>query len=113
MQVLSLSIKFIDVVVKFQQLPPYQQTEFLQYIQDEYAYTETPISLSDIDITDSRDYEYYTIYTIIGLFYEHYDDNNFSSIMEDAIFATYESDPSSLNILLKVADTLDNYLSGF
>jgi hypothetical protein len=104
MELLELSIKYIDIATQFQSLSPHLQSEFLEIIQDEYPYTETPPAYGDIETLD--DYHYYVIYGIIHIFYEEYENPELSSLLENYIHIQYEFNPKSLEMLLHLATSL-------
>jgi hypothetical protein len=108
MELLELSIKYIDIATSFQSLPPYLQSNFLEVLQDEYSYTETPPSYGDIE--NIEDYQYCLIYGIINMFYENYEKKNLSSLLENYVHYEYELNPESLDILLHLATSLESQL---
>ncbi len=108
MELLELSIKYIDIATQFQSLSPHLQSEFLEIIQDEYPYTETPPAYGDME--DLSDYHYYVIYGIIHIFYEDYENPELTSLLENYIHNEYERCPESLDILLHLATSLEGQL---
>ncbi len=104
MELLELSIKYIEIASYFQSLSPHLQTEFLEIIQDEYPYTETPPAYGDVETLE--DYSYYVIYGIVHIFYEEYENPELSSILENYIHIQYEQNPKSLEMLLHLANSL-------
>jgi hypothetical protein len=111
MELMELSINYIEIATSFQNLQPYLQTEYLQLLQDEYTLINGPINESSIERRE--DYEYYHIYRIIGHFYTHYNNKNFSSILERYIHNLYNEDPSLLPFLLDLSVSLKEYLDDF
>jgi hypothetical protein len=109
MQQLELSINYIEIVTIFQSLDPHLQTEYLQLLQDEYTLINGPINESQIERRE--DYEYYHIYKIIDLFYNHYDKNNFSGILERYIYKILDKDPNLFDFLLHLSVSLREYLN--
>ena len=111
MELLELSIKYIDIGTVFQSLPPYTQSEFLEALQDDYPYTETPPAYGDMEDPVS-DYHYYVIYGIIHIFYEDYENPELTSLLENYIHTQYEQHPECLDILLHLATSLESQLRG-
>lgn len=105
----QLSINYIEIATVFQNLEPYQQTEFLQLLQDEYTLINGP--LTEEEITRREDYEYYHIYKIIILFYKHYENKNFSEILERQIYKILDKDPNLFDFLLHLSVSLREYLN--
>lgn len=108
MELLELSIKYIDIGTLFQDLNPPVQSEFLEILQDFYPYTETPPAYGDIE--ELSDYHYYIIYGIIHIFYEEYENPELTSLLENYIHNEYEKRPESLDILLHLATSLEGQL---
>jgi hypothetical protein len=109
MDMLQLSINYIEIVTIFQSLEPHFQTEYLQLLQDEYTLINGPINESEIERRE--DYEYFHIYKIIDLFYKYYDNNNFSSILERYVYKILEKDPNLYDFLIHVSVSLREYLN--
>ena len=109
MEFLELCINYIEIATIFQSLDPYQQTEYLQLLQDEYTLINGPMNESQIERRE--DYEYYHIYKIIDLFYIHYEKNNFSEILERYIYKLLEKDPNLFDFLLHLSVSLREYLN--
>ena len=109
MKELELSINYIEIATIFQSLQPYLQTEYLQLLQDEYTLINGPISESQIERRE--DYEYFHIYKIIDLFYTHYENNNFSEILERYIYKLLEKDPNLFDFLIHLSISLREYLN--
>ena len=108
MELLDLSITYIDIANHFQALRPNSQTEFLQLIQDEYTLDSQPISYDEVETRE--DYEYFIIYNIVSLFYIHYNDINFTSVLENKIHELYDIDEGCLQFLLHLGTSLKQYL---
>lgn len=108
MELLDLSITYIDIANTFQALHPNSQTEFLQLIQDEYTLDSQPISYDEVETRE--DYEYFIVYHIVSLFYIHYNDIHFTTVIENKIHELYEVDKECLPFLLHLGTSLKQYL---
>jgi len=109
MDILDLSISYIDIANHFQSLAPNVQTEFLQVIQDDFTLETQPMSYDEVETRE--DYEYFIIYHIVSLFYIHYNDINFTSVIENKIHELYEVDKNCLPFLLHLGTSLKQYLN--
>ena len=108
MELFELSIKYISIGTVFQSVSPRVQSEFLEALQDDYPYTETPPAYGDME--EMSDYHYYVIYGIIHIFYEDYENPELTSLLENYIHNEYERHPESLDILLHLATALESQL---
>ncbi len=108
MELFELSIKYISIGTVFQSVSPRVQSEFLEALQDDYPYTETPPAYGDME--ELSDYHYYVIYGIIHIFYEDYENPDLTSLLENYIHNEYEKRPESLDILLHLATSLEGQL---
>jgi hypothetical protein len=100
----DLSLVFLQIVTDFQALNPYQQTEFLQLIQDEYADV-----LYGEDLIDEFDQcEQRLIQQLVVLFYNYPESQKLSTIIERFV---HQFPPEQHEWVLLFGNTIQQYMN--
>jgi hypothetical protein len=106
---LTLSLVYITLANNFQQLQPYQQSEYLEVIQDEYA---DLLQISDdrpVDLLDETEHQ--LILKILHLFYNYTESTHLATKVERYVFSLLEHKPVCVEWLITFGRVLQEYMN--